>query len=170
MLYAKGGFVVHMLRMMMREDRVPDPDLAFKAMMQDFVKTWSGKNPSTDDFQAVAERYMTKGMNLAGDGRLNYFFDQWVHGTDIPTLTSALEVAELGGRKYRIAGTITQAGVPQGFRTLVPVYLDLGNDRIERLGTLPLSGSATQKMSVDIELPQRPRRVLINAMQDVLAR
>jgi len=170
MLYSKGGFVLHMLRMMMREDRVPDPDRAFKAMMQDFVKTWSGKNPSTDDFQAVAERHMTRGMNLAGDGRLHYFFNQWVHGTDIPTLTSDLQATELGGRKYRIAGTITQAGVPAGFRTLVPIYLDLGNDRIERLGTVPLSGSATQKVAAEIELPQRPRRVMINAMHDVLSR
>jgi hypothetical protein len=159
-----------MLRMMMREDRVPDPDRAFKAMMRDFVSSWSGKNPSTGDFQTVAERHMTKGMNLAGDGRLDYFFNQWVYGTDIPTLTSALEATELGGGKYRIAGTITQAGVPAGFRTLVPIYLDLGNDRIERLGTVPVSGSVTQKVAVEIGLPQRPRRILVNAMHDVLSR
>jgi hypothetical protein len=27
----------------------------------------------------------------------------------------------------RTAGTITQAGVPDGFRTLVPIYVDLGD-------------------------------------------
>ncbi len=170
MLYSKGAYVVHMLRMMMREDRVPDPDRAFKAMMHDFVKSWSGKNPSTDDFQAVAELHMTKDVNLAGDGRLNYFFNQWVYGTDIPMLTSDLQATELGGRKFRISGTITQAGVSPGFRTLVPIYVDLGNDRIERLGTVPLAGSVIQKVGAVIEMPQRPRRVLINAMHDVLSR
>ena len=169
-VYSKGAYVAHMLRMMMREDRVPDPDRAFKAMMQEFVTTWSGKNPSTDDFQAVAQRHMTKSMNLAGDGRIDYFFNQWIYGTDIPTLTSDLQATELGGRKYRIAGTITQAGVPAGFRTLVPIYLDLGNDRVERLGTMPFSGPGTQKMSVELELPAKPRRVLINGMHDVLTR
>jgi outer membrane protein OmpA-like peptidoglycan-associated protein len=76
-------------------------------------------------------------MNLAGNGRLTYFFDQWVHGTHIPTLTSALEATELEGRRYRIAGTITQAGVPEGFRTLVPIYIDFGNGRVTKIGTGP---------------------------------
>ena len=168
-IYSKGAYVVHMLRMMMRDDGA-DPDRTFRAMMMDFVKTWSGKNPSTADFQAVAERHITKGTDLAGDGRLDYFFNQWVYGTDVPSLTSAIEAMDLGGGKYRIVGTITQAGVPPEFRTLVPIYLDLGNDRIVRLGTAPVIGSTTAKMSAEVNLPQRPRRVLINAMHDVLTR
>lgn len=170
MLYSKGAYVVHMLRMLMRVDRVPDPDGPFKAMMQDFAKTWAGRNPSTDDFQAVVERHMTRDMNLADDGTMNWFFDQWVHGTDIPTLTSSLDSSDLGGGRYRIAGTIAQAGVPDGFLTRVPIYLDLGNDRLERLGTLALRGSTAGKISVDVNIPARPRRVLINAMHDVLTR
>ena len=139
MIYAKGAYVLHMLRMVMREDAVPDPDRAFRAMMMDFVKTWAGKNPSTDDFQVVVERHMTKDLDLAGNGKLDYFFSQWVHGTDIPALTSALDVADLGAGKYRISGTITQAGVLPEFRTSVPIYLDFGNDRLLRLGVGPSS-------------------------------
>jgi hypothetical protein len=169
-IYSKGAYIVHMLRMMMREDGVADPDRGFRTMMMDFVKTWSGKNASTDDFKAVAERHVTKNANLAGDGRLDYFFNQWVYGTDIPALTSALEATDLGGGKYRIAGTITQAAVPPEFRTSVPVYLDFGNDRITKLGSVAITGSTTAKMSVEVNLPQRPRRVLINAMHDVLSR
>jgi hypothetical protein len=170
MIYSKGAYVLHMLRMLMREDGVPDPERAFRAMMMDFVKTWSGKNPSTDDFQAVAERHITNDLNLEGNGRLDYFFNQWVHGTDVPTLTSALEATDIGGGKYKIAGTITQAGVPPEFRTRVPIYLDYGNDRIARLGSAVLTGSTTSRLSVEVNLPQRPRRVLINAMHDVLSR
>ena len=169
-IYSKGAYAVHMLRMMMREDRVPDPDRAFKAMMQEFVTTWAGRNPSTDDFQAIVQRHMTKTMNLTGDGRIDYFFNQWIHGTDIPTVTSDLQVTELGAGKYRVAGTITQADVPAGFRTLVPIYLDFGDNRLERLGTVALSGPVAQKVSADIGLPARPRRVLINGMHDVLTR
>ena len=154
----------------MREDAVPDPDRAFRAMMMDFVKTWAGKNPSTDDFQVVVERHMTKDLDLAGNGKLDYFFSQWVHGTDIPALTSALDVADLGAGKYRISGTITQAGVLPEFRTSVPIYLDFGNDRLLRLGVGTIVGSTTSKMSADVALPQKPRRVVINAMHDVLSR
>ena len=169
-VYSKGAYIVHMLRMMMRAEGTPDPDGPFKAMMTDFVKTWSGKNPSTNDFKAVAERHITRDMNLAGDGTLDYFFNQWVYGTDIPTLSSSLEAADIGGGKYRITGTITQAGVPADFRTRVPIYLDYGNDKTGRLGTLAFTGATTTKVNVEVALPQKPRRVFINGYHDVLSR
>jgi len=170
MIYSKGAFVVHMLRMMMYEEGRPDPDAPFKAMMTDFAKTWSGRNPSTDDFKAIAEKHMTRDMNLAGDGKLDYFFNQWVYGTDIPALGAKLEATDIGGGKYKIAGTITQSGVPPEFRSRVPIYLDLGNDRLGRLGSIAIAGSNTVKVNVDVALPQKPRRVFINAHHEVLAR
>ncbi len=170
LVYSKGAYVVHMLRMMMYEQGAPDLDRPFKAMMADFVKTWSGRNPSTDDFKAIAEKHITRDMNLAGDGRLDYFFNQWVYGTDIPTLGSKLEATDAGGGKYRISGTITQAGVPADFRTRVPIYLDLGNDRLPRLGSVAVTGANTVKVNVEVALPQKPRRVFINGFHDVLSR
>jgi len=169
-MYSKGSFVVHMLRMMMYEEGRPDPDAPFKAMMTDFVKTWSGRNPSTDDFKAVAEKHITRDMNLAGDGKLDYFFNQWVYGTDIPTLGAKLEATDAGGGKYRISGTITQANVPAEFRTRVPIYLDFGGDRMPRLGSIAITGATTVKINVEVSLPQKPRRVLINGFHDVLSR
>jgi hypothetical protein len=169
-MYSKGAYIVHMLRMMMYEDGRPDPDAPFKAMMSDFVKTWSGRNPSTDDFKAIAEKHISRDMNLAGDGTLDYFFDQWVYGTDIPTLAAKLETTDIGGGRYRIAGTITQSGVPAEFRTRIPIYLDLGGDRMPRLGSIAVTGSTTAKVSVDVSLKQKPRRVLINGFHDVLSR
>ena len=168
-MYSKGAFIVHMLRMMMQEG-TGDPDRAFKAMMADFVKTFSGQNPSTEDFKAVVERHMNRDMNLAGDGTLDYFFKQWVYGTDVPTLTSALEATDTGGGKYKITGTITQAGVPADFRTRVPIYLDFGNDKTARLGSLAITGATSTKVNVDVALPQKPRRVFINGYHDVLVR
>jgi aminopeptidase N len=170
MMYSKGAYVVHMLRMMMREEGTPDPDRPFRAMMTDFVKTWSGRNPSTDDFQAVAERHLTRDMNLAGDGTLNYFFNQWVHGSDMPTLTSSLEASDSAPGRYRITGTITQAGVPADFRTRVPIYLDFGNDKTAKLGSLAVTGATSIKVNVEVALPQKPRRVFINGYHDVLTK
>jgi len=169
-LYGKGAYVLHMLRMMMQENRNGDVDAAFRAMMHEFVTTWAGMNPSTNDFQQIAEKHMLPVMNLARDGRLDYFFEQWVHGTDIPTLTSALQIADIGGGKYRVSGTVTQAGVPATFHTLVPVYLDFGDERVQKLGMVHLTGPATENLSVDLPLPQKPRRALINAHNDVLSR
>jgi hypothetical protein len=170
-LYSKGAYVLHMLRMMMRDDaRGNDADRPFKAMMTEFVRTWQGKSPSTDDFQRMVEKHITPALNVTRDGRMDWFFNQWVHGTEIPTLTSALQAEDIGGGKYRITGTLTQAGVSETFRTLVPVYLDFGDDRVQKLGMMQLVGAATQKVSVEVALPLKPRRVLINARNDVLTR
>ena len=109
-------------------------------------------------------------MNLAGDGKLDYFFNQWVYGTDIPTLGAKLEAADAGGGKYRISGTITQANVPAEFRTRVPIYLDFGGERMPRLGSIAVTGSSTVKVNVEVSLPQKPRRVIINGFHDVLTR
>ena len=83
---------------------------------------------------------------------------------------SALEATDSGGGKYRITGTITQAGVPADFRTRVPIYLDFGNDKTARLGTIALTGATTTKVNVEVALPQKPRRVFINGYHDVLSR
>ncbi len=83
---------------------------------------------------------------------------------------SKLEATDIGGGKYKIAGTITQSGVPPEFRSRVPIYLDLGNDRLGRLGSIAIAGSNTVKVNVDVALPQKPRRVFINAHHEVLAR
>jgi aminopeptidase N len=169
LIYPKGAYVLHMLRMMMREDG-KDPDRIFRTMMTDFVTTWAGKSPSTDDFQRIAEKYMTPLMDLAGTHTLDYFFEQWVHNTDLPTLSSTLQLQDLGGGKYRITGTVSQSAVPAGFHTLVPVYLDFGDDKLQKLGTIHLNGLQTQNVSADVALPQKPKKVLINARNDVLAR
>jgi hypothetical protein len=48
--------------------------------------------------------------------------------------------------------------------------LEVRDDRIQRLGTIPVTGAASQNVSVEVQLPQRPRRVVINARNDVLTR
>jgi aminopeptidase N len=83
MVYAKGAYVVHMLRMMMR-GQGGEGDSRFIGMMKDFTSSFSGKNPSTRDFQTVVERHMVPAMNAAGDGKMDWFFQQWVDGTEIP--------------------------------------------------------------------------------------
>ena len=72
-------------------------------MMKDFVQTWSDKNPTTKDFQTVVERHMIPALDLAGDGRMDYFFRQWVDGTDVPIHTAKLDISKEGDQ-YRIKG------------------------------------------------------------------
>jgi Peptidase family M1 domain len=169
-MYEKGAYVVHMLRMMMRDPTKKNPDETFMAMMKDFLNTYAGKNPSTADFQAVVERHMTPQMDMAGNHRMDYFFAQWVDGTEIPRFKNTLQVTASTSGKYRISGTITQENVSAGFRTLVPLYLDFGGDKLARLGQVRLMGQTPTTIDIEVPLPTAPRRVVVNALHDVLAR
>lgn len=170
MVYAKGAYVVHMLRMLMRDLASPKPDDRFIAMMKDFVATYAGKNPSTHDFQAVVERHITREMNATGDGKMDYFFRQWVYGVEIPRYRTTFTLERESGDQYRLKGAIAQEGVPDDFRALLPVYVEFGKGELSRFGTVPLIGRQEVPVDVVIRLPQKPKRALVNALHEVLAR
>src|SRR5204862_430341 len=64
LVYYKGAFVLHMLRMMMRDgSSATQPDAAFIALMQDFATTYAGQTASTADFQHVVEKHIVPTLN-----------------------------------------------------------------------------------------------------------
>lgn len=169
MIYPKGGYVLHMLRMMMYEPGAKDPDARFIAMMKDYTATFGGKNASTADFQTIVERHMVPAMNATGDGKMDWFFKQWVYGTEIPRYVAEIKV-EKAGEETRLVGSIKQEGVSKDFRALVPVYLDFDKGQYVRVGMIPLIGESTAPIDTKLKLPKRPKRALVNAHADILAR
>ncbi|MEM8961407.1 MAG: M1 family aminopeptidase [Acidobacteriota bacterium] len=168
--YSKGGFVVHMLRMAMWDPSASNPDAAFIAMMKDFTSTYAGKAPSTEDFKEVVERHMVPALNAAGDNTVDWFFDQWVYGMEVPKITANLEVDRAKRGTYRIQGKIAMAEVSDDFRVLVPVWVDFGRGEMARIALLPMIGPSERPIDVTLELPKKPKEVVINARHEVLAR
>ncbi len=165
LVYSKGGYALYMLRGLMWDQQSGDRD--FIAMMHDFVKTYGGRSASTDDFMRTVERHMKPGIDLDGNGRIAWFFKQWLYGTDIPSyrLKYSLEPAPDG--KTILSGTLTQSGVPDNFKMRVPTYLEY-DGKLARLGSMGIQGNSSREFK--IELARKPRRVVLNAMDDVLAR
>jgi aminopeptidase N len=160
MIYPKGAYILHMLRMMMWERKTGDE--AFQKMMKDFIQTFYNKDVSTEDFKSIVEKHMTRAMDIQGDGRMDWFFNQWVYGTEVPSYR--LEYSFSGDT---LTGRITQSGVSDNFRMLVPVYLDMGKGWV-RLGEATITGDKTVELG-NIKLPQAPKRVAICTYKDVLA-
>ncbi len=48
--------------------------------MQDYCKTFDNKAASTEDFKAIVEKHMTRGMDLDGNHKMDWFFNQYVYG------------------------------------------------------------------------------------------
>jgi hypothetical protein len=160
MIYPKGAYILHMLRMMMFDRKTHDQH--FSEMMQDFIKTNFNKDVSTEDFKRAVERHMTPDMQQIGGGNMNWFFDEWVYGTEMPSYK--LEYSVNGNT---LTGRVTQSGVSDNFAMLVPVYLDFGNGWV-KLGSARITGNHTVELG-NINLPQPPKRAGLAVYKDVLA-
>jgi hypothetical protein len=163
LVYPKGAYILHMLRQMMF-DAAQGGDKPFIAMMQDFIKSHYNKDVSTEDLKAMVEKHMTKQMDLDGNGKMDWFFNEYVYGIEMPTYKFEYQLGDGGAT---LSGRITQAGVSDNFKMLVPIYLDFGNGFV-RLGSATMRGNTSVDLK-DIKLPQPAKRAAACAMADVLA-
>ncbi len=164
-IYAKGAFVLNMLRNMMRGRQTGDQ--AFIDMMHDFVTTYRGRSASTEDFQRIVEKHMRPEMNLDGNGRMDWFFQEWVYGAEAPRYRLEYTLADAGGGKTLLTLKISQQDVGPAFKMPVPVYVDY-DGRPAKMGNVPMTGSSSSA-EIKVTLGKRPRRVLLNANNDILA-
>jgi hypothetical protein len=163
--YPKGAYVLQMLRSIMY---VPgERDKTFIDMMHDFVESHRDRPASTESFKAIVEKHMSKTMDLEGNGRLDWFFNEWVYGTQVPRYRFEYQVAPGEGGKINLHMTITQSEVDEHFVMLVPVFADFGNGLV-RIGQVGIAGNSSR--SVDVMLPSTPKKVALNAYKDILER
>jgi hypothetical protein len=162
--YSKGGYILHMLRSLMWDPKTKDDN--FIAMMKDFVQTYTHLNASTEGFRTVVDGHMTPAMDLDGNHKMNWFFNEWVYDTEIPRYRLQYSVSPEKDGTFLLQGALTQSEVSDRFKMIVPVYVDI-DGKIGRLGTVAVQGNKTNQFQV--KLPQKPKRVLINAYHDVLA-
>jgi carboxypeptidase family protein/peptidase M1-like protein len=160
MIYPKGAYILHMLRMMMVDPKIGDR--RFMAMMQDFIKTHYNQDVSTEDFKKSVEKFMTKQMDIDGNGKMDWFFNEYVYGTEMPSYKFQYQ---LNGDV--LSGRVTQSGVSDNFSMLVPVYVDYGKGWV-RLGAATVTGNSSTDLT-NVKLPQSAKRATICAEDDVLA-
>ncbi len=168
LIYPKGAYILHMVRMMMWDRATGDQN--FKAAMQDFVKTYSGKAASTEDFKACMEKHMSPEMDLDGNHRLDWFFNEYVYGTALPSYDFQYQFEKDAAGEVQFSFKATQSGVDDKFRMIVPIYAELADGRTVNLGRVRLTGNTSVEHKVSLKgLKERPKRALLNYNDDVLA-
>jgi hypothetical protein len=157
-VYKKAAYVLHMLRNMcidlntMSEDR-------FINMLKDFFRTYRGRAAKTGDFQRIVEKHL--GMEL------DWFFQQWIYGTDLPTYRFSHSTSQDADGKYLLNCHVVQEDVPDGFKMYVPMTVRFSGDQKVRLKVLidqPVKDFTLPP------LPLEPREVVFNDFYSVLAR
>lgn len=155
--YQKGTWVLHMLRSLFLDLNTLGDD-PFLAMLRDLYETYRGERLSTAEFRQHVERHA--GVDLG------WFFEQWVHGTAIPSYRATYRGGWLENGEYSVALRVVQEGVPDDFRTYVPVFLRLDDGAEARMRVL-VEGPVTE-----VRLPGMPSKVVgvtFNPFDAVLA-
>jgi hypothetical protein len=164
-VYPKGAYVLAMLRSMMYSPETHDQ--GFIDMMHDFVASHRDKPATTESFKAIAEKHMPRIVDFEGNGRLNWFFREWVYGTQVPRYKFEYNILPAEDGQVTIHMTLTQSEVDDQFAMAVPVFADFGKG-MTRLGQLRIIGNSTQSREVVVPVP--PKKVELNAYKEILQR
>ncbi len=156
-IYQKGAWVLHMLRMMLLDLPTMKED-GFKSMMSEFYHTYRGKDASTDDFRQIVNKYF--------QGDMSWFFDQWVYGTEIPTLKCTHSVSKNPDGKYSVVITIEQKDVSKPFVIYLPIEV-LYKDGTTARTRLALN---QQKKDFTYLLDREPEKISFNILESVLCK
>jgi hypothetical protein len=102
-------------------------------------------------------------MNVDNSGKMDWFFNQWVYGTQVPAYKFEYKVSGDG----MLTGKVTQSGVSDDFVMLVPIYMDTGKGWA-KLGSARMVGNTSIDIN-NVKLPIVPKRMAVCALNDVLA-
>lgn len=167
LIYSKGAYILHSLELLYYTPQYGEKP--FQAAMHDFVTTYRNRPATTEDFKAVLERNMPKWLDLDHNHKLDWFFDAYVYGTEVPRYSITWDFTQQGNQTT-VHFKLTQAGVSPQFNMLVPVYMELEDKRTVILGHLPMQGSTTLEKTVPVgKLPSPPKRLVLNYYYDLLS-
>lgn len=157
LVYYKGAWVIQMLRNMMLDLNTMSED-KFVGAMNEFYSGYCGKTASTEDFKKVMEKHC--GQNL------DWFFNQWVYGDNIPEYKFSYTAVQTPEGKFKLTYRIDQSGVPDNFQMIVPLQFDFGNGQMARTRVVA-KGARTQNTLL---LPMKPKEVAFNPFASVLCK
>ncbi|MEZ5308205.1 MAG: M1 family aminopeptidase [Pyrinomonadaceae bacterium] len=155
-VYAKGAWVMRMLHYLFTDPATGDPK-PFLEMMSSFIEKHKDELVTTEQFVAHANEHF-KRTKLAQTYRLQdlqWFFDQWVYGTDFPEIDISYKFTKDPNGGVIFEGLTKQKGITGKFFMPVPVALQFGKDKMAYV-TVPAYG---ESQPFRIKLPQQPSKV-----------
>jgi hypothetical protein len=166
LIYEKGALVLRMLHYLMSDPSTGD-DKPFYAMMADFVRRHENRAATTESFAAVASEHFARSplAKRFGLHDLDWFFRQWVYGTDLPSyrLEYALDAQPDG--TTMLQGTLYQDGAPADWFMPVPVAIRFAKGK----WALASFGARGPQSPVRLKLPMRPEAVELDPHQWILS-
>jgi aminopeptidase N len=153
-IYGKGTWVFHMLRVMLQDPASKNPDERFIKLLRGLLESHRYRALTTEDFQRAVERIMTPAMAIEGGHSMDWFFEQYVRSTGVPAYELKYTVRP-GPKGFLVRGKLIQKNVPDDFVLRVPVYGQAQGGKPALLGHVVTSGEETSFQFVSATLPKR---------------
>ena len=125
-------------------------------MLQDYYKIFRGRKASTANFQWIVEKHTGKAMD--------WFFKQWVYGTEILSYKYAYKIEKQEDQKYIVAFRVKSEKVSEQFRMPVLIQFELENGAKLRVRKT-IAGLYSE---FSFKLPMQPKAVTFNYLNSVL--
>ena len=168
--YGRGTWLLHMLRTMFDDGARKDgsqEDLFLKAL-RSLRERYAFKETSTSDLEKVFEEYMPASLRFEGSRSLDWFFDGWVNGTAIPTITlQDVRITNREGQSPIATFTLNQKDAPHDLVTSVPIYAVTSDNRRVLAGRVFADGDSTK---LRLTIPAGTKRLLVDPFRTVLRR
>ena len=166
LIYNKGALVLRMLHMLFTDPNSGDGK-AFFDMMKAFVEKFRNSTASTDDFRIVAnERFaQTPIAKEYGLPNLNWFFQQWVYETYLPSYSLEYQIDSQSDGSVLLSGNVIQENVPDNFLMVLPLRMKFGGDKFASSTVLAYG----PKTPFKLKLPMRPTGVELDPQSWVLS-
>ena len=165
-IYGKGTWVIHMLRVMLREPNAKSPDAKFEQMLRSALDDHRFQPITTNDLQHAAEKRMTPAMDLEGNHRLDWFFEEWVRDTGIPHYSVEFSTRP-HGQQFLVTGKLKQDDVPDYFTEAVPLYATRTGGKPTLLGTVITTSPQT---SFHFTSAFKPGKIVIDPQNTILCK
>ncbi len=157
-VYRKGAWVFHMLRMMLLDLKTMNED-RFTNMMRDFYQTYRGGKVSTADFQKTVEKHM--------GGDMDWFFKQWIYGISIPSYKFSYNAERAADGRILVKCRVEQSETPDDFQMLVPLRVEFKGGQFANLRRM-VKGPLTEFELPP--LPMKPKKIEFNYLDAVLCK
>ncbi|HZC82360.1 MAG TPA: M1 family aminopeptidase, partial [Nitrospiraceae bacterium] len=150
LIYDKGPYVVHMLRMQVGHEN-------FVKAMKNLMVKYHNQEITTDQLKQEFE--------LVVGYKLDYFFDQWFRGTGIPTFDYSSSVKQTEDGKWLATVSISQRDKENVKIVSMPVFFHFGKDKVLSKDRPILKAEDVYQ----IKLPEKPTSITLDDYHTLLA-
>jgi len=163
-VYGKGTWVFHMLRMMLQDPASKNPDERFIGLLKALLESHRYRALTTEELQKAVERIMTPAMAVEGGRSMDWFFDEFVRSTGIPAYEVDYSVRP-GSKGFQVRGKLIQKNVADDFVLRIPLYAQVQGAKPIFLGNVVTSGEETTFQFVTAA---SPKKLLIDPQMTLL--